>query len=158
AGALSLRALITQAKKDDTIQFGIPMADPGYNKATDTFLIKLQSCLTISTPITIDATTQKDKTGRAVGLTRPIIELNGAAAAKGDNGLTINARGCTVKGLVINGFQVDAKRDGGNGIVINGPGKNIIVGNYIGTDVTGMKTYSFKDVGDGVFINNSPDN
>ncbi len=79
----------------------------------------------ITGPVTIDGTTQPGFAGS------PIIEIDGASAGTGVNGLTIAAdgRGSTVRGLVINRFN-------GNGIE-SLTNDNAIEGNFIGTDVTG---------------------
>ncbi len=70
------------------------------------------------------------------GLTQPgydgalLIELNGALAGSGANGLTVDAGDSTVKGLVVNRF-------GNAGILLEKGSGNTIVGNYLGTDRTG---------------------
>jgi uncharacterized repeat protein (TIGR01451 family) len=58
------------------------------------------------------------------------IELSGAGAGAGANGLTLQASGITVRGLVINLFS-------GFGISITGSNGNFIEGNFIGTDALG---------------------
>jgi CSLREA domain-containing protein len=65
----------------------------------------------------------------------PIIELNAAGVSSGDpNGLTLTTGGSTVRGLVIN-------RAGDDAIEIDvGAGGSTIVGNYLGTDVSGLLT------------------
>jgi parallel beta-helix repeat protein len=81
---------------------------------------------TITDTVTIDGTTQPGYAGV------PLIELTGIGAGAGVNSLTITATNCVVCGLVINGF-------GGSAILITGPTatRNVISGNYIGTDATG---------------------
>jgi parallel beta-helix repeat protein len=79
----------------------------------------------VSGTTTIDGTTQRD-----FGTT-PIIVLDGTQAGTGVSGLSISAGGSTVRGLVIQQFDV-------NGIHVTASGGNTIVGNYIGTDVTGL--------------------
>ena len=61
-----------------------------------------------------------------------LIELNGAGAGGGANGLTLAAGsdGSTIKGLVIDQFAAD-------GIAIVGASNNVITGNFIGVDPTG---------------------
>lgn len=105
----------------DTINFNIAGAGP--------HTINLASALpAIIDAVTIDGTTQPGFAGT------PIIELNGASAGAGADGLVLDAgsSGSTIRGLVINRF-VD------KGIFItNGSGGNLIAGNYIGTDITGL--------------------
>jgi hypothetical protein len=61
-----------------------------------------------------------------------LIQLSGpAGGTPAISGLNITGSGNTVRGLVINGFA-------NNGIAINGGDNNVVVGNYIGTDPTGM--------------------
>jgi Big-like domain-containing protein len=78
---------------------------------------------TISDPVTIDGTTQPGYGGT------PIVELDGSAAGN-TFGLTVGGGAATIRGLVINRF-----RDGG--ISLQSPVGNTVVGNYIGTDITG---------------------
>ena len=81
---------------------------------------------TVTDPVVLDGTTQPGWTSA------PIIELNGASAGAGVNGITITAGGSTVQGLVVNRFT-------GNGIYIDGAGNgdNTISGNYIGVNAAG---------------------
>jgi parallel beta-helix repeat protein len=78
----------------------------------------------ITDPVIIDGSSQPGFSGS------PLIELNGASAGSGANGLSITAGNSTVRGLVINNF-------GQNGILLSGGGTNLIAGNYVGTDVSG---------------------
>ena len=79
---------------------------------------------TITDPVTIDGIiSQPDFAGT------PVIELNGASAGAGANGLNVSTNNSLVKGLVINRFS-------GNGIVLNGTA-NMVKGNFIGTNATG---------------------
>ncbi|HEY5640818.1 MAG TPA: hypothetical protein VIW01_12305 [Dehalococcoidia bacterium] len=119
-GPCTLRAAIQQANFSagtDTIGFSIAGAGP--------HTISPGSALpTITGAVIIDGTTEPDFVGT------PVVELNGAGAGAGVDGLRIAAGSSTVKGLVINRF-------GGDGIELNTVGGNTIVGNYIGTDVSG---------------------
>ncbi len=72
----------------------------------------------------IDGTTQPGFAGK------PIIELNGAGAGAGVNGLLIIAANSAVRGLVINRFSQ-------RGIQLAFGSNMLIEGNYIGTDLTG---------------------
>jgi len=98
------------------IDFNIP--------ATSGLTISLASPLDgITRPVTIDGTTQPGFAGV------PIIELSGASLFNFD-GLHISAGGCSVRGLVINGFR-------GNGIKLVNGGGNRIEGCYIGLNRLG---------------------
>jgi hypothetical protein len=102
--------------------------------------IGLTSALPVITqPVVIDGTTQPGFAGT------PLIVLDGSGAGAGVNGLTITAGNSTVKGLVIGGF-------GGAGIYVQTVGGNRIVGDYLGTDVTGTMALAN---GTGVYITSS---
>ena len=120
AGLGSLRQAILAANALpglDTIIFRIPGDGP--------FTIRpLSSLPAITDPTIIDATTQPGFAGR------PIVAVDGTIAGAGVDGLTINAGSSTVRGLAIHSF-------GGSGIVLQGLGGNIIVGNFIGLDPSG---------------------
>lgn len=114
--------------------------------------INLQSPLpSISEPVFIRGLTQPGFSDK------PIIQLNGAGAGAAALGLRITGGGSIVQGLVINRFSSD-------GIQLQPPagagtsafGGNIIIGNYIGTDITG--TINMGNGGNGVEIFNSTDN
>ena len=77
----------------------------------------------ITAPLTIDGTTQPGYSGT------PLIELDGAGAGPGANGLTLAGNGITVKGLIIGGF-------GGDGIEVTG-NNDLVESSYIGIDSTG---------------------
>jgi hypothetical protein len=82
---------------------------------------------TIDDQVTIDGTS-------APGYTEgnPVIELDGSSAGANVDGLTLvtGSDGSTIQGLVINRF-------GGAGIGLFGGGNHTIIGNFIGTDVSG---------------------
>ena len=128
SNARTLRAAIEEANAvagADTIHFNIPITETGYSASPLAFTISPASALpNITDPVTIDGTTQPDFTGT------PIIEINGAAAGLGADGLAVSAGSNEIRGLVVNRFD-------GNGIELSGAGSNTIVGNYVGTDVTG---------------------
>jgi CSLREA domain-containing protein len=74
--------------------------------------------------VTLDGTSEPDFAGS------PVVELDGTLAGA-SQGLNIAGSGVTVRGLVINRFEI-------NGIQITEAATgNSIEGNYIGTDVTG---------------------
>jgi uncharacterized protein (TIGR02145 family) len=79
------------------------------------------------------------------------IEIDGENLAAGTSGFRIKANNCTIKGLNINRFK-------GDGILIGSSNEsplgiyNIIVGNYIGTDITGKNVFSDYQ-GTGIAVN-----
>src|SRR5437588_171524 len=117
-GPGSLRQAILDANAApglDTITFNI-----GGPSRTIKPVLSLPS---ITDPVVIDGTTQPGFAGT------PVVELNGANSTS--NGLSIGAPGCTVRGLIINGFD-------GTGISIGSAGGGSRVeGCYIGTDANG---------------------
>ncbi|MEW6128691.1 MAG: C25 family cysteine peptidase [Acidobacteriota bacterium] len=139
SGTGSLRQAILDANSNagtDTIDFCIPGAAP--------YTINLLAALpTITDPVIIDGKTQSGF------VSSPIIELNGASAGAGANGLHITAGNSTMQGLVINRFSL-------HGILLETNGSNVIQCNYIGTDVNGSADLGNAD--SGVFINNAPNN
>ncbi len=87
-----------------------------------------QIALTASLPavtdtVTIDGTTQPGFAGA------PLIELNGSSRSAGV-GLMVLAPNCTVRSLVIDAF-------GGDGVLLEGAGGDVIQGCYIGTGPSG---------------------
>jgi hypothetical protein len=94
--------------------------------------------LTITSTVTLDATTQPGYAGR------PLIQIDGANSGSGA-GLVITSANCIVRGLVIDGFA-------GDGIDISGAGAsgNVIQDDYIGTDFTG--TAAVANGGNGIGI------
>jgi titin len=99
-------------------------------------IIPTSALPTITQAVTIDETSQPGYSGT------PLIELDGASAGASANGLTISAGNTTVQGLVINRFTTDS-------INLTTSG-NRIIGDYIGTDVTG--TIALANGGNGVSI------
>ena len=129
----TLRAAIQEANASatvDTIHFNIPITDGGYTASPVAFRIRPSGSVLpdITGPVVIDATTQPEFSTAG----RPVVVLDGSLAPlTGDpNGLSLNAGSSTIRGLVIQNFGED-------GIEIDVAGNNLIVGNYIGTDVTG---------------------
>jgi parallel beta-helix repeat protein len=78
-----------------------------------------------------------------------LIELNGATAGPGTNGLTIYAGNTFVRGLAINAFD-------GSGLIIQGLGGDIIQGNYFGIHANGQTAAGNHFYG--VLIHNSASN
>src|SRR5262249_32830224 len=146
SGPGTLRECITWANANpgrDTITFNIP--GPGVKT------INLASPLPeVTESAVIDGYAQP----RAMPNTLPVgnnanllIELNGNGVL--GHGLAISASNTTVKGLVINRF-------GANGIALGANGRNVIQGNFIGTDVLG--TADRGNSGSGVFIDDGANN
>jgi hypothetical protein len=118
-GTCSLRDAILFANANpgtDTISFSI-----GTGLKT---IMPLTALPDISEAVLINGTTQPGFAGS------PLIELDGSQVAETSDGLRIVAGGCTLRGLIINGFS-------GNGIALLGTGGNLIAGNYIGTNASG---------------------
>jgi hypothetical protein len=113
---------------------------------------------TIVRPFTIDGYTQVGASVNTLANADNaviLVELNGANAGAGVNGLTLGAGsgGSTIRGLVVNRFS-------GNGIVIQSDG-NSIAGNFIGVNTTGttrMPNGTFPSSGDGIRIQNASNN
>jgi hypothetical protein len=130
SGDGSLRKAINDANNSpglDQIAFEIS----GSGKHT----IMPQSALpAITDPVILDASTQAGYVGV------PIIELNGSQAGAGVDGLDITAGNSVVRGFIINRFVGISDSEGvaeGIGIILEGGGNNLIVGNFIGTDTAG---------------------
>uniref|UniRef100_UPI00262434A2 DUF4347 domain-containing protein n=1 Tax=Zoogloea sp. TaxID=49181 RepID=UPI00262434A2 len=127
-GFVSLREAIIAANNTangtggaDRIEFSI--AGPGPHS------IALTAALpTVTQAVIIDGTVEPDFAGT------PVIELNGAGAGASSSGILLGSgsSGSTVKGLVINRFSLSGIR------IEGGSGGNLITGNYIGTDTTGL--------------------
>src|SRR5262249_10330992 len=120
-GSGSLRQAILDANSTtggQTIVFAIP----GSGVQT---ISPLSALPAINVPVTIDGTTQQGYVGT------PLIELKGPGS-KGAafDGITIQASGSTVRGLVIDSFN-------GSGIVIQA-NNVVIAGNLIGTNALGI--------------------
>lgn len=119
SGAGSLRQAILDANANpgaDLIRFNI--GGSGVQSISP-----LSALPTITSPVTLDATTQPGYAGT------PLIELNGASAGT-SSGLVISAGSSTVRGLVINRFNQF-------GLLLQANGGNLVEGNYVGTDATG---------------------
>jgi len=129
SGAGSLRQAILDANANpgmDTIAFNIP----GAVVHTITPASNLDA---ITDPVLVDGYTQPgtSQNTAAVGTNAVLrIELDGSAVGGAFGiGLNVTAAGCTVQGLVVNGWAT--------GIHTFGPGGNVIRGNFLGTDPTG---------------------
>jgi hypothetical protein len=122
------------AANPDEIAFDIPTTDPGYNSTTGAFTIQPLSALpTITDTLVLDGYSQPGASPNTLGIGDNAvlnIVLSGGKAGPVD-GLVIGSGNSTVRGLVIDNFAY------GSGIMLNGGGNDVVVGNFIGTDVTG---------------------
>ena len=106
AGAGSLRQAITSANSNpmdaDNIVFNIPNTDPNFNSTTGVYTITLASLLPYVTSISvsIDGTTQPGNTN----INGPEVCLKSTSNLL--FGLCFPLSGGTVKGMIINGFQL----------------------------------------------------
>lgn len=122
-GPGSLRQAIIDANQNpndplepDIIQFNIDKSAPS--------IAPLTALDAITEAVVIDGTSQPGFNGS------PLVELNGSLAGAGAHGLTIAANDVVVRGLAINRFDGDGIRILGN--------NNLLEGNFIGADVTGL--------------------
>ena len=116
AADCTLREAINADNAGDTISFNIP--------GSGVHTINVTSGFSITKAVTIDGTTQPGFAGA------PVIELNGAGAGAGINGLNVNAPNVIIKGLIINRFS-------GYAINFDSPGNSSVQGCYIGTNAAG---------------------
>jgi titin len=138
SGSGSLRQAMLDANTNagpDAIVFQIP--------GSGTHSIQPLSALpAITDPVSIDGTTQPGFAGS------PLVEINGASA--GNNaGLRLLAGNTTIRSLALNSFTAQA-------ILVQGPGTNLIAGNYIGVDFTGTAAHGSGL--QGIWINGSSGN
>ncbi len=123
------------AANPDFIAFDIPTTDPGYQSGTGAFSIKPLSALpTLTDTAVIDGYTEPGASPNtlAIGDNAVLkIVLDGSQAGAVD-GLVIAGGNSTVRGLVIDNFAEGA------GLMSEGSGNDHVVGNFIGTDVTGL--------------------
>ena len=104
----------------------------------------------INDPVVIDGYTQPGSSPNTVldgDSATLLIVLDGSVDPFAD-GLQLYAGNSTVRGLVINQFTI--------GIDVSSPGGNVIEGNFIGTDATGLVDLGNTDAG--VDVRDSPDN
>lgn len=136
AGPGSLRQAILDANAApgaDLIDFNIPGG--GVHTISPTSALPA-----ITGPVTIDGYSQPGASPNSLALGNnavQLIELNGSTAGQ-VNGLRLYGGNSTVRGLVINRFQI-------NGIEVQSSA-NVIEGNFLGTDPTGTL-----DRGNGTF-------
>lgn len=137
SGMGTLRQAILDANTNvnvvDTIEFDI--AGPPYT------ITPMSQLPQITDPVTIDGYTQNGATPNTASLGTNavlLIEIDGSMAGAA-HGLLIEhltnlGAGTTIRGLVINGFNTNLY----GAIRINDDGSNVIEGNFIGTDPSGL--------------------
>jgi len=110
----------------NNIEFDIPDTELGYSGAPLSYTIQPGSPLpSITGTLVMDGSTQPDFT------TTPIIVLDGASAGAGARGLVLDGSGSsTIRGLVINNFELQGIRVDSN--------NNTIVGNWLGLGADGV--------------------
>ena len=140
-GACTLRAAIAESNANsgftDTIHFALPAGSSRIQPGSELPLI--------TDPVVIDGTTQPGF------VDEPIVELIGKNTAGGSRGLRIRAAATVVRGLVVNGFAVQVaigEPAAGDGVRI--------VGNYLGTDVTGASAAG-RPTGIGIHVRGGSD-
>lgn len=159
SGPGSLRDAITAANGSagsDVIQFNIP----GSGVKT---ISPATALPTITDPVTIDGYTQPGASAntQAVGTDAVLlIELSGAGAPQGTDGLRLDTDDSTIRGLIINGWKPAASPDPndprGHGVrVLPGADRNVVNGNFIGTNSAGSAAAA-NDVG--VLVEGGSDN
>jgi titin len=138
SGPGSLRAAITSVN-------GTPGASTiDFDLASGIQRIHLQSPLpALVNPVTLDGSTQPGFSGT------PLIVLDGSQAGPSADGLVLTGGSSSVRDLVIHGFS-------GSGVVLSGPGGDVVSGDYIGTDVTGL--LAFPNRQRGVYVNGASNN
>lgn len=136
----SLRQAIVASNNNvgpDTVVFNIPNSDDGFNGKAWT--IRPNTALPALSDLTggtiIDGSTQTINIGDT-NPDGPEIEISGIQITGFDaHGFSINSSNNTIKGFIINGIMGTSS----HGINISGENakNNVIISNYIGTDITG---------------------
>ncbi len=123
SGQVSLGNITSTTAASDALLIN---PDPDFNKSWYTIALT-DGLPPITEAVTIDGTTQPSFLGT------PIIELDGSGASGGteENLITVEGGNTILRGLVVNRFLGD------DAIELDLLGQNTIVGNYIGTDVSG---------------------
>jgi hypothetical protein len=151
SGGGSLRQAMLDANNEavnpghDTIAFNIPTSDTNCDATTKVCTITPSSALpTITSPLTVDGYTQGDATAStdddatentlAQGTNAALkVELDGTTTV-GASGLQVNSDGVTVRGLIINDFDVYGIILGDQSCLVD---NSTIEGNFIGTNAAG---------------------
>lgn len=140
-GNCTLRAAIEEANftaASDAINFGIAPFDGSVKT-----IAPLSPLPFVTQPVSINGYTQTGSSANSLATSDNavlLIEISGANAGAGANGIVLVAGDCSVSGLIINRFSR-------NGISINGGDDNNISGNFIGTNATGMLDFGNGGIG-----------
>ena len=133
------RGLVSGAlSTPNTIDFNIPSSQgPIYDIALSSALPAITSPVILNGYSQPGASANTNGPGLADNAVLKI-EIDGTNAGSGANGLVITAGASTIKGLVIANFGSQSSGStGGNGIVLQTAGGDLVAGNFIGTDSTG---------------------
>src|SRR5262249_15111602 len=126
-----------------TINFNIPNSDPGFSAGTGVWTVAPTSALpVIAAQVTINGYSQTGASPNSNGTAaadnaKIVIELSGAGAGTGVNGLVLASANSAVRGLSIVGFQADNTHTNGIAIAILAGGGDVITGNFIGVTPSG---------------------
>ncbi|MGB5540294.1 MAG: right-handed parallel beta-helix repeat-containing protein, partial [Gammaproteobacteria bacterium] len=128
----TLRAAIEESNAlagADTVNFNIPITEPGYTASPLAFTLNPASQYPVVTgQVTLDATSQPQYTGD------PIIQLDGTLAIGATAGLVIGGSNNTVAGFILHSFEDEGLEvDGSPGPADN----NTLRNNWIGLDASG---------------------
>jgi len=113
---------LRQAILDSNSQPGIVVDTIAFDITGGTIILPQSPLPPITNSVIIDATTQPGYAGT------PLVQITGLLAGNDATGLDIEAGGTTVKGLIIDGFNIGIEADGGD---------NTIENDWIGPDMTG---------------------
>jgi uncharacterized repeat protein (TIGR01451 family) len=117
----------------DVITFDIPSGATGCDANGVCTIAPLAPLAAATQPVVIDGLTQPGASAASWPPTLKIV-LSGASTSSAATGIHLSGGGSTVRGLVINGFDTGPEDAA---ILIDGPGGNTIVSNFIGTDPGG---------------------
>jgi CSLREA domain-containing protein len=153
----TLRAAIEEANAVlgvDTINFLILPADPNCTVASLCTITPGSALPAVTDPAHIEGYTQTGAAPNtlATGDDAVIrVELNGASAGAGADGLRFTGGSSSVRGLAIYSFT-------GDGVELSGAGSNTVAGNFIGHTSLGGTVTGVGNVGHGVLVSGVPSN
>ncbi|MFN2475801.1 MAG: hypothetical protein ABR526_05590 [Chthoniobacterales bacterium] len=137
----------------DTIAFNIP------GSGTHVIDLSKTPLPEVADPVLIDGYTQPGAHPNTLSVGDDaviLVQLDGGSAASGNNGLSINAPSCVIRGLAITGFLAGPQTDnllpppGGAAIQLKRGGtESVVQGNFIGLKPDGL-TPGANDIGVGV--------